>query len=294
MHPISSRYPLRVDVAKPAVVYQPSFRKEKDTTKPLASKSSENLSSVGSYSHCILGKRRRSGRTEFLVKRSGSAEPVWESSKAVNILAVQTFEDTWQSRQQLEYQLGAAKHMMQPGGSDSSISDRNPYPYRILAQRQLEGGQCFLIHWAGQSVADASWESAKCINNPALVHDFEQAVPPPSHPPLKLILRYLPCLSCNCSARHRRSSPPVDGVFLTTLTAQTPSSACTGEARPLFVRGSAAWGRALWCHGPHWPRLHQRACLPRPLFAQCRRLRAPAFGAQYLYGRRRCRRRYSL
>ena len=249
MHPISSRYPLRVDVAKPAVVYQPSFRKEKDTTKPLASKSSDNLSSVSSFSHRILGKRRRSGRTEFLIKHSGSAEPVWESSKAVSTLADQAFEDTWQSRQQLENQFGAAKHIMQPRGSDSSISDRNPYPYRILAQRRLEGGHRFLIHWAGQSVANASWESAKCINNPALVHDFEQAVPPPpSQSPCKPIL--VTALSCKCSACHRRSSPPVYGLFLTTLTAQTPPLACTGEARPLFVRGSAARGRALWCHGP--------------------------------------------
>ena len=184
MQAVPSRYPLRVDVAKPAVVYQPSFGKEKDPLKPSPCKPSDNLSWSGSHKHSILGKRRRGGRTEFLIKWSGSAEPVWESSRVVSVRAVQDFDDKWQSRQLLESQLEKARHakhsIAASGGKDAPIIDRSPIPYRILAQRRPEGGQRFLIHWAGQSVANASWESAKRINNPTLVHDFEQAVGP--HP----------------------------------------------------------------------------------------------------------------
>ena len=76
--PAPSRYPLRVDVAKPAVVYVPSFQKDKDPTKQSPSKpDASSPSSSQTPRERILGKRRRSGRTEFLVKRAGSSESTW-------------------------------------------------------------------------------------------------------------------------------------------------------------------------------------------------------------------------
>lgn len=187
-----ARYPLRVDVAKPAVIYQASFAKDKDKNKETTKRSplkppSDGLSPGGGMSSTprerVLGKRRRGGRTEFLVKRAGSSEGVWEGVKSVSAKAVAEFEEKRQSRQQLQNRLANAK----PGkGGGSSAAHATAHaapdpeaekaPYRILAQRRMEGGQRYLIHWAGQSVTDASWESAKRINNPTLVHDFEQAV----------------------------------------------------------------------------------------------------------------------
>ena len=58
--PAPSRYPLRVDVAKPTVIYQPSFSKDKDPTKPSPSKAAEAPSPGGGSStpgrERVLGK----------------------------------------------------------------------------------------------------------------------------------------------------------------------------------------------------------------------------------------------
>jgi hypothetical protein len=223
-----TRYPLRVDVAKPAVVYQPSFGKDKDKEKekggkekevktPSAGKPESSATSPGGSAATprerVLGKRRRGGRTEFLVKRAGSSESTWESSKAVSARAVQEFEEKRQSRQLLQSRLATAKQAKQPAANtaDGPITDKTPH--RILAQRRLEGGQRYLIHWVGQSVTDASWESAKRLNSPSLIHEFEQAVRAtgPTHPPTP-VCAFPRCHGCSrhttrAHARRRRRRP---------------------------------------------------------------------------------------
>ena len=179
--PAPSRYPLRVDVAKPAVVYQPSFGKDaaKSPARPAAAAGEPSSSAGGGASggkERILGKRRRGGKTEFLVKRPGGGESTWESSKAVSASAVRDFEEKRQSRQLLQSRLASAKQAKQGAASGGPDPNEGRDPYRILAQRRFEGGQRYLVHWMGCSVTDASWESAKRINNPALVSEFENAV----------------------------------------------------------------------------------------------------------------------
>ena len=179
-----ARYPLRVDVAKPAVVYQPSFEKLKPSPVKSATANSPGGSGSGggggsTPKERILGKRRRSGRTEFLVKRSGVAESQWELSKNVSASAVQEFEEKRQSRQLLQSRLASAKQAKQGGGTSASVAEDSGevrVPYRILAGKRFEGGQRYLVHWAGQSVTNASWEPTKRLNNPALVAEFEAAV----------------------------------------------------------------------------------------------------------------------
>ena len=83
---------------------------------------------------------------------------------------MQEFEEKRASKQLLQNRLDKAKK----GQSSEPPLDRTPY--RNPAQRRMEGGQRYLIHWIGTSVTEASWESAKRLNNPQLVHDFEQAV----------------------------------------------------------------------------------------------------------------------
>lgn len=221
--PAPSRYPLRVDVAKPAVVYQPSFGKDKDKDKdaPKPSPSRPEGSSVSPGGSAqtprerVLGKRRRGGRTEFLVKRPGESESTWESSKSVSARAVQEFEEKRQSRQLLQSRLATAKQAKPSakpsaskpsalGPAEAATSTEKMTPHRILAQRRLEGGQRYLIHWVGQSVTNASWESAKRLNNPALVHEFEQAVSH-AHPHLRARkhTRATP-------SRHPLATPPRD------------------------------------------------------------------------------------
>ena len=178
------RYPLRVDVAKPAVVYQPSFEKLKPSPVKSATATSPGGSGGGGGGGSpprerILGKRRRSGRTEFLVKRAGVAESTWELSKNVSASAVQEFEEKRQSRQLLQSRLASAKQAKQGGGASAPAADDSGevrVPYRILAGKRFEGGQRYLVHWAGQSVTNASWEPTKRLNNPALVAEFEAAV----------------------------------------------------------------------------------------------------------------------
>jgi hypothetical protein len=193
------RYPLRVDVAKPAVIYTASFNKD---TKPSPSRSaSGEASASGASPHPrrerVLGKRRRGGGTEFLVKRPG-CESTWEAAKSVAPSAVQEFEDKRQSKQLLQSRLASAKHNKQTagaGGSGDPNADRTPH--RILAQKRFEGGQRFLVHWVGCSVTDASWESAKRLNNPSMIQEFEMAV------------RDRPTATVACFARPRDLPPPL-------------------------------------------------------------------------------------
>lgn len=178
-----ARYPLRVDVAKPAVVYQPSFDKLKPSPQKTTSSNSPGGSASGgggsgTSRERVLGKRRRSGRTEFLVKRVGVAESIWESSKNVSASAVQEFEEKRKNRQILQSRLANAKPA-KPGGASVGVDEDGGevrVPYRILAGKRFEGGQRYLVHWAGQSVTNASWEPTKRLNNPALVQEFEAAV----------------------------------------------------------------------------------------------------------------------
>ena len=110
--PPKARYPLRVDVAKPAVMYQPTFGADKAKPSPsrpeaaLASSSSGATGGGGGAAsgatERILGKRRAGGRTEFLVKRQGDKESTWEPAKAVSAAAMQEFEAKRQSRQLLQ------------------------------------------------------------------------------------------------------------------------------------------------------------------------------------------------
>ena len=52
---------------------------------------------------------------------------------------------------------------------------------RILAQRRMEGGKRYLVHWRGRTVAQATWEPAAVLGE--LVGEFEAAVrrAAPSH-----------------------------------------------------------------------------------------------------------------
>ena len=59
---------------------------------------------------------------------------------------------------------------------------------RILAQRRMEGGKRYLVHWRGRTVAQATWEPAAVLGE--LVGEFEAAVrraapsrPRPTRPP---------------------------------------------------------------------------------------------------------------
>jgi hypothetical protein len=219
-----ARYPLRVDVAKPAVVYQPSFEKLKPSPVKSATANSPGGSGSGggggsTPKERILGKRRRSGRTEFLVKRSGVAESQWELSKNVSASAVQEFEEKRQSRQLLQSRLASAKQAKQGGGASASVAEDSGevrVPYRILAGKRFEGGQRYLVHWAGQSVTNASWEPTKRLNNPALVAEFEAAV---SRRPKRARLGSLSLLSplslppslLSVSARRSAPPPPLPG-----------------------------------------------------------------------------------
>ena len=281
--PPPARYPLRVDVAKPAVVYQPSFDKAKPSPVKEGSGQSPSGSGSGTPRERILGKRRRGGRTEFLVKRPGAGEATWESSKNVTAGAVAEFEEKRQNRQLLQSRIANAKQAKQ-GASTSAVADpdvSDKTAYRILAQRRFEGGQRYLVHWAGMSVTNASWESAKRLNNPALVQEFETAVSTPScqlrnRPPLPpsalrsgAVVQHHGPPPCPpppppAPARLRyRPQPSMLRLFTLALLSLSPR---TGQARTLHHRGPA--------FGPHplLSRLPARPRLPRALLAQSRRV----------------------
>ena len=191
-----ARYPLRIDVAKPAVVYQPSFGKP-SPSRPMAPELAGGVPTGGGASGAcagagggagasaaaasakVLGKRRRAGRTEVLVKHPGGGESQWQPIKSVSAAALAEYEVKRQ-RQQLQQSRmgGAAKPAKQPQAVEADGADPTDerMPFRLLAQRRFETGQRYLVHWEGHSVTDASWESAKRINNPAMVADFEAAV----------------------------------------------------------------------------------------------------------------------
>ena len=202
-----TRYPLRVDVAKPAVMYQPSFGNTKQSPSSKVGGEAVGASAgvprgggggggseggssgggsgggSGKPSERVLGKRRRAGRTEYLVKRPGSAESKWEPAKAVSAAAMEEFVAKRQSRQLLsqakqpQARQSQAKQSTSDGAAENGTAGR--LPRRILAQRRFEGGQRYLVHWEGMSVADASWESAKRLNNTTMVQTFENAVRAP-------------------------------------------------------------------------------------------------------------------
>ena len=165
-----------------AVVYQPSFDKLKPSPQKTTSSNSPGGSASGgggsgTSRERVLGKRRRSGRTEFLVKRVGVAESIWESSKNVSASAVQEFEEKRKNRQILQSRLANAKPA-KPGGASVGVDEDGggsravPHPRR----QALRGRARYLVHWAGQSVTNASW-STKRLNNPAHpVQEFEAAV----------------------------------------------------------------------------------------------------------------------
>ena len=135
--------------------------------------------SAAAASAKVLGKRRRAGRTEVLVKHPGGGESQWQPIKSVSAAALAEYEVKRQ-RQQLQQSRmgGAAKPAKQPQAVEADGADPadERMPFRLLAQRRFETGQRYLVHWEGHSVTDASWESAKRINNPAMVADFEAAV----------------------------------------------------------------------------------------------------------------------
>ena len=198
-----ARYPLRVDVAKPAVMYQPSFGVAKPSpAKPAEAPSSSSSGGGTNPTERILRKRRRSGKTEYLVKRPGKGDATWEPAKSLSAAAIHEFDAKRQSREQLQNRLDSVKPTKQP--ADEAPLDRKPH--RILAQRRFEGGQRYLIHWIGMSVTKASWESAKRLNNPTLVQDFENAVlhRTPRTQPCAFALRSLRGAAmrvCLCDAR---------------------------------------------------------------------------------------------
>ena len=108
-------YPLRQGVAKPAVIYQPTMgpAKEKEPGSPTskasaapggkAAKTSGGASSSGASGsgaagtkvERVLGKRRRSGRTEFLVKWVGKDQSAnsWEPGKSVDPALIEQYDE---------------------------------------------------------------------------------------------------------------------------------------------------------------------------------------------------------
>ena len=108
-------YPLRQGVAKPAVIYQPTMgpAKEKEPGSPTpkastapggkAAKTSGGASSSGASGsgaagtkvERVLGKRRRSGRTEFLVKWVGKDQAAnsWEPGKSVDPALIEQYDE---------------------------------------------------------------------------------------------------------------------------------------------------------------------------------------------------------
>lgn len=104
-------YPLRVGVAKPADIYTPTFGnasgaspavtgKAPDASKVPASKPGQKPgaaagSGAGTKVERVLGKRKRSGKTEFLVKWAGrdASANSWEPAKSVDERLVEQYEE---------------------------------------------------------------------------------------------------------------------------------------------------------------------------------------------------------
>ncbi|KAL1511057.1 hypothetical protein AB1Y20_005881 [Prymnesium parvum] len=152
-------YPLRVDVAKPSP-FVPSFGNARASPSADAEPAERQLDR-------ILAKRQKGGRTEFLVKWHNSSAHTWEPAKAVSKEAIAEYDEKRQRRQQQQADKEAS-------GADAAPPERQPL--RILAQRRFEGGQRYLVQWAGSSAASASWEFSKAVGNASLVQEFETAI----------------------------------------------------------------------------------------------------------------------
>ena len=182
-----SRYSFRVDVAKPAAVYQPSFETVRTpgcasgldgVPTPKAIKtSSPSARSAGLRAECVLGKRRNrtSGRTEVLVQWVGRESTTWVPSSTVNALLVREFEAKRQRRELLQ------------GDADDARSARGA-PVRILAQRasggdddddtddERDGPTEYLVQFSGCRLSEAEWVAAEDVDDPELLAQFDQAV----------------------------------------------------------------------------------------------------------------------
>ena len=182
-----ARYSLRVDVAKPADIYKPSFgparspaRQDggpkigKDGVSPGAGKRSGSPG-VGQGRNAsgiqrVLGKRRVGGRTEFLVKwyASEAAADSWVSSSVIEPELLRDFEAKRQRRQLLQSQARA----------DGAPADDDFGPMRILAHRgrgddPLDGS--YLVQRAGTRLSHAMWMSG-CHVEPALLKGFREGI----------------------------------------------------------------------------------------------------------------------
>ena len=153
---------LRTAVAKPAEIYTAQWGKGDDaeaSPKPKKGTHDDDIERV-------VGKRRRSGRTEYLVKWGDGSPNSWEAPRTIDPALVEQYEEKKKRRQMSSQAVG---------------DDDGRVAQRILAQRRMEGGKRYLVHWRGRTVAQATWEPAAVLGE--LVGEFEAAVrrAPPSH-----------------------------------------------------------------------------------------------------------------
>ena len=127
------RYPLRVDVAKPAVIYQPSCATAAVKSAPSAKPIAQGVAALPTAER-VLGKRRRSGRTEFLVKWVGKDQSAnsWELSKTIDATLIEQYDEVMQPCQAL------ARWLAIPHDSRLSWQKRKR---RQLMQSRLESAK---------------------------------------------------------------------------------------------------------------------------------------------------------
>ena len=186
---------LRTAVAKPAEIYTAQWGKGDDaeaSPKPKKGTHDDDIERV-------VGKRRRSGRTEYLVKWGDGSPNSWEAPRTIDPALVEQYEEKKKRRQMSSQAVG---------------DDDGRVAQRILAQRRMEGGKRYLVHWRGRTVAQATWEPAAVLGE--LVGEFEAAV-----------RRAAP-------SRHRPARPPPLArarVRRRSLTSPFPRGRCARRAR---------------------------------------------------------------
>ena len=142
-------------MAKPAEIYTAQWGKGDDaeaSPKPKKGTHDDDIERV-------VGKRRRSGRTEYLVKWGDGSPNSWEAPRTIDPALVEQYEEKKKRRQMSSQAVG---------------DDDGRVAQRILAQRRMEGGKRYLVHWRGRTVAQATWEPAAVLGE--LVGEFEAAV----------------------------------------------------------------------------------------------------------------------
>ena len=132
--PEPARYPLRRDVAKPAVIYQPGFGPSQ-----AGGASADKLTSVA--------------------KPVPKPVPAAPSSIATGPNKV---ERVLGKRPRPEGRAAATEATA--AGEDGVRSTHTPH--RILAQRDFDDGVRYLVHWPGSTASDAQWVGARVLGAP--------------------------------------------------------------------------------------------------------------------------------